>query len=167
MPDPIHLHLLVNHVPVMGTWFVLLLLLIAWIRRSEEITRLGLWLTVLLGAATAGVFLTGDPAAHALRLRLGTALRPFVHAHDDAAGWAMTVTIVTAVAAAVALFLGRRGAVPRFWLGITIALALFATAVVARAAYLGGLIRHDEIRGGTVSPSPSPGPPLSTAEPDE
>ena len=64
--NPAHLHLMVNHVPVFGTIFAALLIGWGLLRKSEDVLRLGLILAVLIGIATWGVQLTGEPAEHAL-----------------------------------------------------------------------------------------------------
>lgn len=57
-----HLHLLLNHVPVIGTLLGLLLLLVAFGRKSEELKKVTLGLFVLIALVTVPVYLTGEPA---------------------------------------------------------------------------------------------------------
>ena len=57
-----HLHLMFNHIPVLGAPFLALLLLIGLIRRSAELQRVALGLTVLLALVTIPIYLTGEPA---------------------------------------------------------------------------------------------------------
>ena len=60
--SPVHWHLLLNHVPVIGT--ILGVLLLAWgtIRKSEELKQASL--SIFIGAAVIAIpaFLTGEPA---------------------------------------------------------------------------------------------------------
>ena len=51
----VHLHLMASHLPVIGILLLIPLLLIALVRRSDELSKLGLW-------AAAGIALTGNPA---------------------------------------------------------------------------------------------------------
>ena len=51
-----HLHLALNHVPVLGSLFVALLLIAGIARKSEELKRMSLWWFVILGAFTRNGF---------------------------------------------------------------------------------------------------------------
>ena len=52
----IHLHLLLNHVPVIGTVLGVLLLAVAVARRSDELGRVALWLFALLAGTSVLCF---------------------------------------------------------------------------------------------------------------
>ena len=62
----VHLHLLLNHLPVIGSVFGLLLLAVAAWRRSDELSKVSLGFLALLGAASIVVYLTGEPAQDAV-----------------------------------------------------------------------------------------------------
>ena len=55
----LHLHLLLNHVPVIGAVLGVLLLAAAVMRRSDELGKAALVLFALLAATSVVVFLTG------------------------------------------------------------------------------------------------------------
>ena len=57
-----HLHLMLNHLPVLGAPALLVLLGWAFARQQPEVVRLALWCTVALGLVTLVVYLTGDSA---------------------------------------------------------------------------------------------------------
>jgi hypothetical protein len=57
-----HLHLMLNHVPVLGAPALLALLAWSWGRKQPEGVRLSLWSTVALGAIALAVYLTGEAA---------------------------------------------------------------------------------------------------------
>src|SRR4051812_35684633 len=102
-----HLHLMVNHVPLFGSIFAALLIGWGLLRKSEEVLRLGLIVAVLIGIATWGVQLTGEPAEHALS---GTPnfQRRLAHAHEEAADLSTYVVGLSAALALVTLVLMRR-----------------------------------------------------------
>ena len=61
--SPAHLHLVLNHIPVLGTMlFAPLVLVWGLLRRSRDVTQIGLLLAVLLAATTIPIYLTGEPA---------------------------------------------------------------------------------------------------------
>ena len=57
-----HLHLMLNHIPVIGTGFALLLLLVALAKRSDEWKKVSLWFFVLIALLTVPAYVTGEPA---------------------------------------------------------------------------------------------------------
>ena len=60
-----HLHLLLNHFPVIGSLIVTALLAWALFRRSGEITRVSLGLVAAISVIAVIVFFTGEPAEEA------------------------------------------------------------------------------------------------------
>lgn len=153
-----HLHLVLNHVPVFGSIFAALLIGWGLLRRSEDVLRLGLIVAVLIGIATWGVQLTGQPAEHALS---GTAgfQRRLVHAHEEAAQISTYVIALAAVLALATLVMmrRRRGAAKGLAV-VTLVVVLAGFGLVSRAALLGGEIMHPEARAGWVQPPPPPRP---------
>lgn len=68
--SPAHLHLLLNHIPILGTLlFAPLVLLWGLWRRWREVTQVGVALTVLLALAAVPVYLTGESAEEQLEGR--------------------------------------------------------------------------------------------------
>lgn len=141
-----HLHLALNHVPVIGTPFLLLLLAWGWARRSEDIRRLALaWLVPFAVLAIALKF-TGDFAAEESSGRLEP-VREWVERHEQAADQATTGIFLLGVAAAVAGYLGRGGRrAPAWSLALVLLLGLATCLLLARAANFGGQIAHPHLR---------------------
>lgn len=148
--NPAHLHLALNHIPVVATLLAAILLGVALWRRADGLLRTGA--AVALGAAliTAPVYLSGDPAEEQVE-DLSGVTEAAIERHEDAAGAAAGAVIALGIAAAACLLRYRRAAVPRPAAAGLVALALVATALFARTANLGGEIRHPEIRAGTMA----------------
>jgi uncharacterized membrane protein len=140
-----YIHLLINHFPVVLSIAALSAAILALL-----LNRKGLWLTAMGALTAAGlfvypVFFTGNRADHALNdpwyIHPGT-----IEAHDAAALWALWVILIAGAFAAYSWWrsLKRPAEVIPTWMraGVLVA-ALFAVAVVARTAYLGGKIIHD------------------------
>jgi hypothetical protein len=148
----------VNHIPVFGSIFAALLIGWGLLRKSEEVLRLGLIVAVVIGAATWGVQLTGEPAEHTI-IGMHDVQRRLIHAHEEAGQLASYVIAGSGVLALVTLLLMRRRRGTARALSLVTMLVGFAGFVmVARAANLGGEIRHPEIRAGFVPPPPPPRP---------
>ncbi|MGV3754641.1 MAG: hypothetical protein ACO1QS_04615 [Verrucomicrobiota bacterium] len=144
--DWIHLHLALNHVPVLGTLFVCLLLLTAAVRKEESLKRLSLWWTVALMLISIPLKFTGDFAAE----KAGKEpwfIETLVQAHEQAADQATTGIFLMGIAAIMALVIARKARPVATWsLMLTLVVGLLTFALMARAANLGGQIRHTEIR---------------------
>jgi len=145
-----HVHLMVNHVPVLGT--VALTLLLAWAlsRGARELSRLALWGTVVLAVATVPVYLTGEPAEGQIEHLPGVS-ENLIHEHEEAAEAGLIAVLVSGALAAGALWLssrGQRAAGPLA--ALTLAGLLVSAGLFAWTAWTGGPIRHGELRGGAA-----------------
>jgi hypothetical protein len=141
-----HLHLLMNHVPTVGSVVALGLLLLALVRRNAHLTHAGLEVLFVIAVLTLPVYMSGVAAHQTLKNQpelSDTAIR----VHQDAALAGFTVTEFAGFIAWIALWQSRRrgrlspGLVPAATL-----LSIVALVLMARAATLGGDIHHPEIR---------------------
>jgi len=148
----VHIHLMLNHVPVIGVFGAMLVLGIGIVKRSQDVMRVGLGLMVLVAAASVVVYLTGEPAEHLVK-RLPGISRTALEAHEDAALYATVVALLLGVAAAAGLLVYRNAPVP-LWLAVSaLFLSLVSAGVTAWTAGLGGEIRHSEIRQEAAAPA--------------
>ena len=146
----VHLHLLLNHFPVIGAIIGALLLAVALLRRSSELAKISLAFLAFVGAASVLVFLTGEPAQEALEKLPGFSER-LVDQHEDVALFATIVTGTIGALALAAMILYRRRAVPRWLSLLVLVCAVGSSAVMGYTAYLGGQIRHTELRAAAGS----------------
>jgi uncharacterized membrane protein len=148
--SPVHLHLLFNHVPVIGTVIALCLLAFAALRGDDRIGRVSLGLLAVLAAAAVATYLTGEPAEEAVEGVAGIP-RALVERHEEAALLATIALGAMGALSAGWLLLFRRRPLSR---GVMLGLLLLALApagAMAYAANLGGQIRHTEIRAGATT----------------
>lgn len=137
-----HLHLILNHVPVIGVLFALALLVFGLLRRSVETTKAALWAMVIVGLLAVPAYLTGEPAEE----YVAGIDKAQVERHEEAAGIALAAIAVAGAAALVHLMIFRRtGPAPAL---VVMLLALVAAGLLARTANLGGAIHHTEISAG-------------------
>lgn len=148
------MHLLLNHIPVLGAAAGLLALLAGLARRRDAVVRVGCALLIVAAAACVPVYLTGRQAEDAGE-RLPGVAEGTIEAHEEIAGAAFAMIVLTAFAAGAALARSRRtGAVPRGAALAALVLGSMAMVLLARTAHLGGMIRHPEI-----APEYAPGSP--------
>ena len=140
-----HIHLAFNHVPVILVPVSGLILMLATFRRSAELARMGGGMLALTAVLGVGVYFTGEPAEDVVENMSGVS-KPAIETHEEAAEAAV---IATAVAGLLALgFLiaeRRRDSRATVLLVATLVATLVAAGLMARAANLGGAIRHPEI----------------------
>jgi uncharacterized membrane protein len=150
-----HLHLLMNHVPTVGTVIGLGLLLLALMRRSDHLMRASLELFFLVALASLPVYLTGLAAQEAIS-GLPDVSADAITAHHNGVLLAFAFVELTGALAWLALWQFRRLARPAAWMSPAILLLATVTVVLmAGAATVGGEIRHPEIRpdGGVLAPA--------------
>jgi uncharacterized membrane protein len=139
--------LLLNHLPVVGIVLAALLILVAWMRRSDELVKVSLGLIVLLAVVAVIVFFTGEPAEEAVEYLAGVS-HDVVERHEEAALVATVGMGVLGAAALLVLFWFRRHIVPRALVMTSLLATLGLSGVMGYVANLGGQIRHTEIAGG-------------------
>jgi len=139
------MHLMLNHLPVLGTIFGLLLLGWAALRRSETLQRAALGTFVLAALAAIPVFLTGKPSEDLVERLAGTAEQA-IEVHEEAAVVALIAIEALGALALAALVLFRNRGIPRPLAGGALVFALATAGWMAQTANLGGRIRHAELR---------------------
>jgi len=141
-----HDHLLLNHVPTIGTVIGIGLLLLSLVRRNDHLKHASLEVFFVVALLTLPAFLTGMAAETEIIHRDGVNPAAIV-AHHDAALQAFALMQLTGAVAWVALWLfRRRSKAPAWVIGATLLLSILTLAMMTPAATLGGEIRHPEIR---------------------
>jgi hypothetical protein len=141
-----HLHLLLNHIPTVGSVVGLGLLLMALVRRSEHLTHAGLEVLFAIALLTLPAYMSGVGAREKLRDQPGVS-DDAMKVHHDAALAGFTVTEFAGFVAWIALWQSkRRGRAAPGLVPAATVLTIVAIVLMARAATLGGEIRHPEIR---------------------
>jgi len=148
-----HLHLMVNHFPVIGILFSILLFLYGLVRGSEEIKKAGIGAFILLALITVPVYFTGEAAEKTVKGLPGVT-EAFIGRHEEIAGLSAVLTEILGIACLAGLYFFRRSAtIPKWFNALVLVLAFTVAAVMGFTANLGGQIRHTEIRAGAVTPA--------------
>ena len=144
-----HLHLLVNHAPIFGSLFALILLIVSYFTSADAFRRTAF--VVLIGTAIAGVAadLSGDPAEDAIRGLPGVR-REVIHEHEEMADKAYILADVLGVLALGALVRWRRRPIPAGATTVMVIATAFVGGAMIYTALLGGEIRHTEVRPGAT-----------------
>ncbi len=160
--DIAYLHVVINHLPIMGVPIVLGVLLLGFWTRDESIKRAALLSFVVLGLLAVPVFLTGKGGEDFVEHVPGVS-HDAIDAHEDMATLAF-VAIEGLAVLAVFLFLrhggiamlGRRASpagsrVPASTGVAVMVVAVVASAILGYAGRLGGKISHTEFSTGAES----------------
>ena len=139
-----HIHLMLNHVPLFGAVAVTILFVVALVLRQQNVARGGLVVALLTAVVAVVVYLTGEPAEELVENLPGIS-EAAMETHEEIALFATLVLGAFALVALYGLFAFRHGISMRFT-RVLLILSLFPLATMAYTAYLGGQIRHSEIR---------------------
>ncbi len=141
-----HVHLLLNHVPTVGMIVTLGVFLVAIAAKSDDLKRASLGLFFFIALLAIPTFATGTAAQLALSKNAEVST-PVVQAHETAAFIALWFLELTGALAWLGLWQYRRLArVPQATLISVLLMGLLSFGLMARAANIGGDIRHPEVR---------------------
>lgn len=155
-----HLHVLGNHLPIIGLPVAFVLTIWGLLRGSKELLRAAAVGAVLFGLSGWAASASGERADEVLD-RAGVAWfdEAVVHEHEERAETAMVLGLVAAALGLVLLWKGRgAGGVPVRLGWLMAGVLAIGTVLMAWTGLAGGMIRHDEFqRGGVPSVSPRSG----------
>lgn len=151
-----HLHITINHFPVICVLLGIIVLLIGHWRRSSEITMVALVLFVLAAVVTIPTYYSGRNSSRVIRGAEGV-MREITREHSGAAGWGYYASIVLGLVSAWGLWTWRAAGelAPRMRALVWVA-ALLTASTLARASWTGGKVRHTEARPDYVIPTEEP-----------
>jgi hypothetical protein len=159
-----HAHLLLNHFPTVGLVMTIGLFLAGIVARSDQLKRASLVAFIGLGLIVLPTYVTGNAAAETLCIGKvaepcadSQISRPLIERHEGAAVLALTLIVTTAGFAWLGLWQHRRTQRIAPWNIVVIALtSSVAMGLVARAANIGGEIRHPEVRAAAAPAATEP-----------
>jgi hypothetical protein len=146
--DAAHIHLLLNHIPILGTIFGLLLLCYGMWKHSDDVKKASLGTFVVTALITIPVYQTGDGAAQIVG-NLPEVSVAIIRRHDSAATITLVAIEVLGTLSLLGLWLGRGNRGLKDWLtGVILVMALIGSGLGSWTGSLGGQIRHTEVRPG-------------------
>ncbi|HQZ83216.1 MAG TPA: hypothetical protein PLR83_08350, partial [Pyrinomonadaceae bacterium] len=100
--DPVHVHLFLNHFPVICSVLAVPLFAWAYLRKSDELKQLTLLVLVFAAAVTIPVYLSGEPAEEVVEKLAGVS-HDLIEQHEDAAYFAMISMMITGAISLIGL----------------------------------------------------------------
>ena len=140
-----HLHLLLNHIPTIGGAAAIVLLIVGFARKSNDLKRIALEATYVVALLTFPAYLSGVGAQQEL-IDNPNISQAFVDAHWDGAVFTFVLLQLAGALSWLGLWKYRRtGRWPMTIVTCIFVLSALSFAAAARTANLGGEIRHTEI----------------------
>ena len=139
-------HLLLNHIPILGTLFGVVLLIVGIIRKNNALSQAALITFILAAVVVLPVDWSGEEAEEIVEEIAGVS-HEVIHEHEEVAELAVKAMLGLGVLALITLILGswhvKIGRALRF---ITLLLSFGVFFLMFRAGNTGGEIRHPEIK---------------------
>jgi uncharacterized membrane protein len=144
--NPAHLHLLLNHFPTIGFGIGLGLFLVSLVVKSNDLRQASLIVFVGIALLSIPTYLSGN-AAHFVIKDQPEVSESLIATHQDAALLALGFMEITGLLAWFELWRSRHIKHPIRWnLAAVLVLSVVTFGLMAKAANIGGEIRHPEIR---------------------
>ena len=148
-----HIHLLLNHIPILGAFFITAMFIVALLYRNVFLQKVCLWSLVVIALSTAVVYWTGGQAIPYVQNLPGVSESALL-AHEQAAKIGLVMMFFTGIIAlGAALLYSFRPKLPRMLLTTVMVILLINCVVFTYIGFLGGQITHPEIRAPQASPS--------------
>jgi uncharacterized membrane protein len=146
--DQTHLHLLISHLPIFGSILGGLVLAHALWSKTNQ-TNVAAYFLLIISSIGAGVtYFTGEEAEHTIENLQGVS-KSIIEQHQDFALYALVGLIILGLSSLIGVFVTvKKYSLTRSVAIFTLILSLVSFGLVARTGYLGGQIRHSEVRSG-------------------
>jgi uncharacterized membrane protein len=140
-----HLHLLLNHFPIVGVLVGLALFLISFVGKNKDLRRASYIVFAGIALLTIPTFLSGFGAQLGLQGKPGISDALIVR-HEGSAMLALWFMFALGAFSLVALWQSHHRQIAANWIiGSVLVFSLLSTALMARTSNTGGDIRHPEI----------------------
>lgn len=139
-----HLHVVINHLPIIGSFLGILVLLYGFFVKSKHTKLAGYYILIISAIGALITFATGEPAEEVVE-NIANISERAINNHEEAAELAMVfmnLTGLSALAGVISEFKFKKFKKPVLML--TIILGLISSAAISYTGYLGGKIRHTE-----------------------
>lgn len=146
-----HLHIVLNHFPLIGSVFVLGFLIASAYMKNDGMRRVSLILFVVLGLLAIPTYITGAAAGWAYQGRPDMSVQ-ILDAHRDAALLAFVFIGLTGLVSWLVLWRERRyGRASTAGFYAVLALGIVALLTIVEAGSLGGTVLRPELREGAMA----------------
>jgi uncharacterized membrane protein len=141
-----HVHLLMNHFPIIGSMFISVMFIIALLFKNVFLQKVSLWFLVGVALSTAVTYASGGGTKSAVQ-GLPYVSNTMIAAHEQAARYGLILMFVAGLLALSGIVLySKRPVLPLYFRVSVLAILLISVVVLTYVGFLGGQIMHPEIR---------------------
>jgi len=146
--DAVNIHLLSNHVPIVGVFFGILVLVYGMYRKSPP-TLAAAYIIFLVCAAVGLVAYFSGEGAEEVAEKLPGVTHEVIEMHEEVATYALIAYVLLALASGLAMFKVKNhfDRIKKLAM-IVLLLSIITFGVALYTGFTGGKIRHTELRGG-------------------
>lgn len=141
-----HIHIALTHIPVIGIIFSGILLLIAFLTMDKKLQRVSYWFIFFIALSAIPVFFSGEPTEDVIKKLAGVS-KDMIEEHEGIAIISFISMAVLGLLSIIGLIIYRNR--PMFPGSFQAGMLIFTVIIMilfTYTAYLGGHIRHSEIR---------------------
>lgn len=143
--NPAHLHLLLNHIPVLGVLLGVVLFVYSLLKRNDTVMKTAFFILLISALLALPVYFTGEPAEEVVDNMPGVT-EAVIEQHENTALISFIgVEILGVLSIAGLLIKNNTGKLKYLNYGMLV-IMLLVGAAMAQTANTGGQIRHTEIR---------------------
>jgi len=147
--DQTHIHLFINHLPIIGAILGGIVLTYGLLTKSDE-TKIAAYILFIISAIGAGIaYLTGEGAEKTVE-NLPGVVESIIKEHEESALTSLIALIVLGVAAIIGIVTIKKVNWSKNVGVFVLLISLVSFGLIAYTGYLGGQIRHTEIRIGNT-----------------
>lgn len=147
------IHLLINHIPIVGLFFGVILLIFGLMQKQAVLQKAAMLTFVLMALLVVPVNQSGEAAEEVLEsMEISQERHSYIHEHEESAGFAMWFLLGLGVVSLVALTTEKNKSLSGALKWVLLIGSILVFLLVARVGHLGGEISHPEIRSDFIAP---------------
>lgn len=147
MMNAAHLHLVLNHFPIIGTAIAIFVLIIGILKQSDDVKKVSILILILTALITIPVYLSGEDAQAKIEGNYDDVDESFIESHEDFALYSFIAMDIAGAIGLIAMFLYKKPKpLPNSFAYFMLVLLFIVNGMMAYTANLGGKIHHPEIR---------------------
>lgn len=139
------IHLMLNHIPIIALPLVSVFLLFAFIKKNALMKKISLVMLILIGLVTLPVYFTGEPAEGIIEDFPGVT-ESVIKPHEEMGEKALILALIASGLAISALVFVKNEKRNHQLTVATLSVAVIGSMALVYTGYLGGQIRHTEVR---------------------
>lgn len=137
-----HWHVIINHLPIIGTTICTLFLLMGLILKNNQIKIISIGMIVIMSVFGFIAHETGERAEHSIRQT--EAMHEAIEAHEEAAKPGFIMHNIAGLLSLITLAVFKKKKIFNILASLLVVLCIITVSSLGYAGYLGGKIRHEE-----------------------